>query len=65
MKSNGFRIAVILFGGFLVVATVWLGGCASTPPSSEGPDRAKIRQDSEKGMQDLKKEEDRRGTSGY
>ncbi|MBI3597457.1 MAG: hypothetical protein HY203_09920 [Nitrospirae bacterium] len=59
MKSHRFKTAVVLLGIFLILVTVWLGGCASTPP--ERPDSEKIKQDSDKGMQDLKKEEDRRG----
>ena len=65
MKSNRFRTVVIFLGFFLIVATVWLGGCASTPPGSERPDRDRIKQNSDKSMQDLQREEDRRGTDGY
>ena len=66
MKSNRFRMVVVFLGGFLILVTVWLGGCAPPPPvSSDRPDRDKVKQDSEKGMQDLKKEEERRGSDGY
>jgi hypothetical protein len=63
MKTRGFRTAVMLPMIFLIPFTIGLGGCASTPPS-ERPDSEKIQQDSDKSMQDLKKEEDQRG-NGY
>jgi hypothetical protein len=51
---------------FLIPLTIGLGGCASKAPERpDRPDSEKIQKDSEKGMQDLEKEEDRRGTSGY
>jgi hypothetical protein len=45
-------------GILLTILTVWIGGCASTPP--ERPDRERIKQDADKGMKDLEHEEDRR-----
>jgi hypothetical protein len=65
MKTRSFRTAVVLPMIFLIPFTIGLGGCASTPPAPERPDSEKIQKDSDKGMQDLEKEEDRRGTSGY
>jgi len=64
MKPHGFRSAVVLLGVFLILLTGWLGGCASTPPPAR-PDSGKIQQNSEKSMQDLKKEEDRQRGNGY
>jgi len=49
---------------FLIPFTIWIGGCASTPPAPERPDSEKIKQDSGKSMQDLKKEEDRQRGNG-
>lgn len=59
MKLRRFKTGVVLSAILATLLTVELGGCASTPP--ERPDSGKIKQDSEKGMQDLKNEEDRRG----
>jgi len=64
MKFDGFKKWILLLGVFAVILTVWLGGCATSP--SERPDREKIKQDAEKGMQDLQREEDRNGNpDGY
>jgi len=66
MKSGLFRTAVGIPLVLLIAFSIGLGGCKSTPPQkTERPDSEKIQKDSEKGMQDLEKEEDRRGTSGY
>jgi len=65
MKSQWFKRAVVLPMIFLIPFTIGLGGCASTPTAPERTDSEKIQKDSDKGMQDLEKEEDRRGTSGY
>jgi hypothetical protein len=61
MKWQWFKRAVVLPMIFLIPFTIGLGGCASTPPAPERPDSEKIQKDSEKGMQDLKEEENRRG----
>lgn len=61
--SRIFRAAVMLPMILLIPLTIGLGGCASKAPApdhSQGPDSDKIQQDSEKGMQDLQKEEERR-----
>ena len=58
MRRHRFSVNIILLGVLATLLTVGLGGCASTPP--ERPDREKIKQDADKGMQDLKREEDRR-----
>jgi len=63
--SRLFKTAVMLPMILLVPLTIGLGGCASKAPAPERPDKEKIQQDSGKSMQDLEKEEDRRGTSGY
>ncbi|MBI3611118.1 MAG: hypothetical protein HY204_10525 [Nitrospirae bacterium] len=60
MRPRQIRTGVVLVG---VLLTVLIGGCASTPP--ERPDRERIKQDSEKGMQDLKEEENRRRGTDY
>ena len=64
MTFQRLRTAVVLPMVFLIPFTIALGGCAPTPPAPERPDGDKIHQDSDKSMQDLKKEEDRRG-NGY
>lgn len=64
MKKHRFQPGVVLFGFFLILLTVWIGGCASTPPPARPPDSGKIKQNSEKSMQDLKNEEDQRD-KGY
>jgi hypothetical protein len=59
MKNN-FLKKGILFPGVLAAAlTLAIAGCASTP--YDRPDQEKIRQNSDKGMQDLKEEEIRHG----
>jgi len=63
--SRLFRTAVMLPMILIIPFTIGLGGCASKTPAPERPDSDKIQQDSGKSMQDLEKEEDRRGTSGY
>jgi hypothetical protein len=63
MRSYRFTTGAMVLGGLLTLFTVGLIGCASTPP--ERPDQDKIKQDSDKGMQDLKREEDRRRDSDY
>jgi hypothetical protein len=63
MKIHRFKTSVVLFGLFLILLTVWIGGCASTPPPAR-PDNEKIKRNSEKSMQDLKNEEDQRD-KGY
>jgi hypothetical protein len=66
MMSAGFRTAVVLPIVFLFALTVGLWGCASSPkPSDEQTDYDKIQQDSDKSMQDMKKEEERGGSYGY
>jgi hypothetical protein len=65
MKSRFFRSAIVFPVILLIPLTIGLGGCASKPAAPERPDSEKIQKDSDKGMQDLEKEEDRRGTSGY
>jgi hypothetical protein len=66
MMSAGFRTSVVLPIIFLVPFTVGLWGCASSPkPSGEHTDYDKIQQDSDKSMQDMKKEEERGGSYGY
>ncbi|MBI3995918.1 MAG: hypothetical protein HY349_08085 [Nitrospirae bacterium] len=57
MRRHRFSMSILFLGILLTILTVWLGGCASPP--SERPDREKIKQNAEKGMQDLKREEDR------
>jgi hypothetical protein len=63
MKTHGFKAAVVLWGFFLILFTVWIGGCALTPPP-ERTDREKVKQNSMKSMQELKDEEER-GDKGY
>jgi hypothetical protein len=64
--SRFFRTAATFPLALLIAFSLGLGGCKSTPPPPpERPDTGKMQKDSEKGMQDLEKEEDRRGTSGY
>ncbi|HTN42917.1 MAG TPA: hypothetical protein VMN77_03880 [Nitrospiria bacterium] len=64
--SRLFKTAATLPWVFIIAFSIGLGGCKSTPPAPPGrPDSDKIQKDSEKGMQDLEKEEDRRGTGGY
>ena len=66
MMSRLFRAAILFSLSFIIPLVIGLGGCKSSPPQQpERPDSDKIKQDSGKGMQDLEKEEDRRGTSGY
>ncbi len=59
MKNNLFNNGILFLGVLAMTLTLGLVGCASTP--SERPDQEKIQQDSDKGMQDLKREENRRG----
>jgi hypothetical protein len=64
MKHDLFKNGILFPGVLATALTLGLIGCASTP--YERPDQDKIRQDSDKGMQDLKREEDRHGnTDGY
>jgi hypothetical protein len=63
MKARGFKMAVLFPMIFIIPFMIVLGGCAST--SADRPDYEKIQQDSDKSMQDLKKEEDRHGGNGY
>jgi len=63
MKQDRLSVSIVVLGILLTILTVWLGGCSSTPP--QRPDRERIQQDSEKGMQDLKREEERRRDSDY
>lgn len=63
MRQHRFSVSIIVLGILLTIMTIWLGGCSSAPP--QRPDRDKIKQDSDKGMQDLKREEDRRRDSDY
>lgn len=64
--SRLFRTVATLPWVFIVAFSIGLGGCKSTPPENpDRPDSEKIQKDSDKGMQDLEKEEDRRGTGGY
>ena len=65
MMSRLFRAAILFSLSLIIPLAIGLGGCASKPPAPEHPDSDKIKQDSGKSMQDLEKEEDRRGTSGY
>jgi len=66
MMSRLFRTAATLPLALIIIFLIGLGGCKSAPPKQpERPDSEKIQKDSDKGMQDLEKEEDRRGTSGY
>lgn len=57
MKTCRLKTAVLLVGISCILFAGSLGGCASTPP--ERPDNEKIKQDADKGMQDLKREENR------
>ena len=64
MKSRRFQKGFLFLGGLATVFVIGVGGCTSSPP--ERPDREKIKQDAEKGMQDLQREEGRHGnTDGY
>jgi len=65
MKSRFFRRAIVFPVIFLFPLTIGLGSCASKPAAPERPESEKIQKDSDKGMQDLEKEEDRRGSGGY
>ena len=64
MKTVRFSTAVVVLGIVSILFTVGLGGCASSPPPKR-PDSEKIKQDSEKSMEDLKKEEDRQRSNVY
>lgn len=64
MKARWIRAGILLPMIFLIPFAIGLAGCASTP-RSDRPDYEKIQQDSDKGMQDLKKEEDRQRESDY
>jgi len=64
--SQGFRTTVVIPMIFMIPLTVGIVSCASSPPShTENPDYDKIQQDSDKSMQDMKKEEERGGSYGY
>jgi hypothetical protein len=62
MKTDGFK-TITARGALFILLTVWIGGCASSPPP-ERPDSEKIKRNSEKSMQDLKNEENQRD-KGY
>jgi hypothetical protein len=62
MRFNWFKKGILLLGGLLTVLMVGLGGCATSPP--DRPDREKIKQDADKGMQDLGREEGRHDKTG-
>jgi type IV pilus biogenesis protein CpaD/CtpE len=64
MKNDLLQKGILFLGVFATALTLGLVGCASTPP--ERTDHEKIKQDADKGMQDLQREEDRHGdTDGY
>jgi hypothetical protein len=65
MKTVWFKTAVVLPGFLLILATAGLGGCGSTPVAPERPDSEKIKQGSDKSMQDLREEEERQRGGGY
>jgi hypothetical protein len=62
MKNELFKKGILFLGVFATVLTLGLAGCASSP--YERPDQDKIQKDSDKGMQDLNREEDRHGNTG-
>lgn len=62
MKNDLFKKGILFPAVLATALTLGLVGCASSP--TERPDQGKIKQDSDKGMQDLKREEDRHGSSG-
>ncbi len=61
MKNDLFKKGILFLCVLVMALTFGLVGCASSP--HERPDGGKIKQNSEKAMQDLEREEIRHGNT--